>query len=126
MKKLLFNPGPTNVSENVRSALKTNDICHRESEFFNVLANVRKNLLKVVNGEGTHTVVAFVSSGTGCNEAVISSIHGKLLLINNGKTFFGLSPSPKTALHILYIVDFKFALVPTTSTSNSLVNLLTP
>ncbi len=85
MKKLLFNPGPTNVSEDVRSALKTNDICHRESEFFNVLANVRKNLLKVVNGEGTHTVVAFVSSGTGCNEAVIASIHGKILLINNGK-----------------------------------------
>ncbi len=82
---MLFNPGPTNVSNGVRNAIKTHDICHRESEFFEVLTKVRKKLLKVVNGEETHSVVAFVSSGTGCNEAIISSIHGKVLLINNGK-----------------------------------------
>ena len=79
---MLFNPGPTNVSNGVRNAIKTHDICHRESEFFEVLTKVRKKLLKVVNGEETHSVVAFVSSGTGCNEAIISSIHGKVLLIN--------------------------------------------
>ena len=82
---LLFNPGPTNVSENVREAIKTRDICHREKEFFEALARVRSKILKVVNGEETHTVVAFVSSGTGCNEAIISSIMGKVLVINNGK-----------------------------------------
>jgi len=80
-----MNPGPTNVSETVRSALKTKDICHREPEFSEVLQRVRSNLLKVVKGEKTHTAIPFVASATGSNEAVISSIHGKILLINNGK-----------------------------------------
>jgi len=84
-KSLLFNPGPTNVSEKVRNALKTKDICHREKEFSDVFTSVNNKILKIVNGEDTHTVIAFVCSGTGCNEAVISSIHGKILLINNGK-----------------------------------------
>ena len=79
----LFNPGPTNVSESVRDALKTEDICHREPEFSRALTGVREKLLKVVNGEDTHTVVAFGSSGTGANEAIISSIEGKILLIQN-------------------------------------------
>lgn len=84
-KTLLFNPGPTNVSEGVRNAIKTEDICHREKEFSDVLLRVRNNILKVANGEKTHTAIAFVSSATGCNEAVISSIWGKMLLIINGK-----------------------------------------
>lgn len=84
-KYLLFNPGPTNVSEAVRSAIKTRDICHREKEFFAVLEAIRRKILKVVNGEKTHTAVVFVSSATGANESIISSIHGKILLIENGK-----------------------------------------
>ncbi|MDD5689126.1 MAG: 2-aminoethylphosphonate aminotransferase [Caldisericia bacterium] len=84
-KTLLFNPGPTNVSERVRNAIKTKDICHREKEFSEVLQRVRETLLKVVNGQKTHTAVAFVSSATGCNEAVLCGIRGKVLLINNGK-----------------------------------------
>ncbi len=85
MKTKLFNPGPTNVSDNVRDAIKTRDICHREKEFFEVLLRVNKNIVKVLNGENTHNAVLFVSSGTGCNEAICSSIHGKVLVINNGK-----------------------------------------
>jgi 2-aminoethylphosphonate-pyruvate transaminase len=60
MKTRLFNPGPTNVSEKVRDAIKTKDICHREKELF-------------------------VSSGTGSNEAICAAIHGKVLVLNNGK-----------------------------------------
>jgi len=85
MRKKLFNPGPTNVSEQVRDAIKTQDICHREEEFFEVLSRLNKNIIKVLNGESTHESVLFVSSGTGCNEAICSSIHGKVLVINNGK-----------------------------------------
>ena len=86
MKKIiLMNPGSTNVSESVRNAIKTNDICHREIEFSEVLHDVRKNLLKVVGGRKTHTAIPFIASATGSNEAVISSIRGKILLINNGK-----------------------------------------
>ena len=85
MKTRLFNPGPTNVSEKVRKAIKTRDICHREKEFFRVLLRINKNIIKVLNGCGTHSAVLFVSSGTGCNEAICASIHGKVLVINNGK-----------------------------------------
>ncbi len=85
MRKLLFNPGPTNVSEKVREAIKTEDICHREKEFFEVLLRVNNNIVKIFGGEGTHSAILFISSGTGCNEAICSSIHGKVLVINNGK-----------------------------------------
>ncbi|HUS49689.1 MAG TPA: 2-aminoethylphosphonate aminotransferase, partial [Candidatus Paceibacterota bacterium] len=85
MKKKLFNPGPTNVSEKVREAVKTEDICHREPEFREVLLRINKNIVKILNGESTHNAVLFTSSGTGCNEAICSSIHGKVLVINNGK-----------------------------------------
>tara|TARA_Y100000310_G_scaffold342034_1_gene443448 strand:+ start:22964 stop:24040 length:1077 start_codon:yes stop_codon:yes gene_type:complete len=82
---MLFNPGPTNVSNQVRDSIKTKDICHREEEFFRVLSNVNKNIVKVLNGEKTHDAVLFVCSGTGCNEAICASIYGKVLVINNGK-----------------------------------------
>lgn len=85
IKNLLFNPGPTNVSEDVRNAIKTKDICHREKEFREVLLRLNRNIVKVLNGENTHAAVLFVCSGTGCNEAICSSIHGKVLVINNGK-----------------------------------------
>ena len=85
MKKKLFNPGPTNVSEDVRASVKTTDICHREPEFMEVLLRVNENIVKLFNGEKTHSAILFVSSGTGCNEAICSSIHGKVLVINNGK-----------------------------------------
>ena len=85
MKTMLFNPGPTNVSESVRKAIKTRDICHREKEFFEVLSRVNKNIVKVLNGEDSHSAVLFISSGTGCNEAICASIHGEVLVINNGK-----------------------------------------
>lgn len=84
-KKMLFNPGPTNVSENVREAIKTEDICHREPEFEEVILRLNKNIVKLLNGEDTHSAVLFVSSGTGCNEAIINSIEGKVLVVNNGK-----------------------------------------
>lgn len=85
MKTLLFNPGPTNVSEDVRNSVKTRDICHREKEFTEVLLRVNRNIIEVLNGEGTHSAVLFISSGTGCNEAICASIHGKVLVVNNGK-----------------------------------------
>ncbi len=84
-EKMLFNPGPTNVSDTVRDALKTQDICHREPEFEEVLKRVNNNIVKILGGEGSHNAVLFVSSGTGCNEAIISSIQGKVLIVNNGK-----------------------------------------
>lgn len=85
MRTLLFNPGPTNVSEEVREALKTRDICHREPEFTEVLPRVTRNLVAAFGGAETHSAILFVSSGTGCNEAICAAIRGKALVLNNGK-----------------------------------------
>ena len=43
---ILLNPGPVNVSDRVRQALLQPDICHRESEFSELLVDKRKKLLK--------------------------------------------------------------------------------
>ena len=105
--QMFFNPGPTNVREEVRKVLKdVGDVCHREKEFRDVLNSVRRKILKVVNGEGTHTAVAFTSSATGCNEAIISSIHGKILLINNGKYAERLGKIAKR--YGISVLDLKF------------------
>jgi 2-aminoethylphosphonate-pyruvate transaminase len=58
---------------------------HREAEFSEVLARVSENMVKVLNGEGTHDCVPFVASGTGANEAVLAAVHGKLLVVVAGR-----------------------------------------
>ena len=40
---ILLNPGPVNVSERVRQALMRPDICHRESEFSDLLTAFSRN-----------------------------------------------------------------------------------
>ena len=42
---ILLNPGPVNVSERVRQALLRPDICHRESEFSDMLQRIQQKLL---------------------------------------------------------------------------------
>ena len=42
---ILLNPGPVNVSERVRQALLRPDICHRESEFSDLLGRIQHKLL---------------------------------------------------------------------------------
>ncbi len=85
MKSLLFNAGPTNVSAIVRKAFRDTDIFHREKEFSEILLFINKTLVNILSVQETHSAILFGSSGTGCNEAIISSIHGKILLLNNGK-----------------------------------------
>ena len=82
---VLFNPGPTNISDYVRDAMCFGDFCHREREVTHTISEVTNKIVEIVNGTGTYDAVLFASSGTGCNEAVISSIVGEVLIIDNGK-----------------------------------------
>nr|WP_240978938.1 aminotransferase class V-fold PLP-dependent enzyme [Longimicrobium terrae] len=82
---MLMTPGPTNVSPEVREALLTGDLYHRDSEVTALLERFGDRLTGLLNGAGTHQCVSFVASGTGANEAVISAIHGKVLVIDNGR-----------------------------------------
>jgi 2-aminoethylphosphonate-pyruvate transaminase len=86
---ILLNPGPVNVSERVRQALLRPVICHRESEFIELLHGIQTKLLKlfVPGAEKDYAAAVLTGSGTAAVEsAVMSSIpHGKrIMVLNNG------------------------------------------
>ncbi len=85
MKNILLNPGPTNLSNEVREVLTMPDYCHREPLVVKKYKEVTQKLVEVFDCKDTHDAILFVSSGTGCNEAMINGIQGKVLLLNNGK-----------------------------------------
>jgi 2-aminoethylphosphonate-pyruvate transaminase len=83
---ILLNPGPVNVSPRVQQALLRGDLCHREEEFSDLLANLRAKLLRAFAPNG-YTAVPLSGSGTLAVEAMVSSAlpeGRKLLVINNG------------------------------------------
>lgn len=84
----LLNPGPGNTTATVKRALITPDLCHREPEFFAVMQDVRRRLVKLAGGSVKEfSCVLFTGSGTAVVEAVISSVvprGKKLLVVDNG------------------------------------------
>jgi 2-aminoethylphosphonate-pyruvate transaminase len=83
---ILLNPGPVVVPRKVRKALLQPDICHRETEFTEILTRVRRELTTVFGGSNEYTTVVFGGSGTASIESVISSAvrTGALLVLSNG------------------------------------------
>jgi 2-aminoethylphosphonate-pyruvate transaminase len=85
---LLLNPGPVSLSERVRRSLLQPDLCHRESEFFDLQDEARRRLLEVYGlGPAEWTAVLITCSGTGAVEAMIAALvpsGGRLLVIDNG------------------------------------------
>jgi aspartate aminotransferase-like enzyme len=80
---LLFTPGPTPVSENIRQSMATSTIHHRTPEFEAIFKESRELLLEML---GMDEVVLLASSGTGAMEsAVINLTKSKILTINAGK-----------------------------------------
>jgi 2-aminoethylphosphonate-pyruvate transaminase len=107
---ILLNPGPVNVSERVRKALHRPDICHRESEFAELLQGIRQKLVKafIPTAESDYTAVVLTGSGTAAVEAaLLSSIpHGKRgLVINNG--IYGERLSCMLGVHRLGVSELK-------------------
>jgi len=107
---ILLNPGPVNVSERVRKALQRPDICHRESEFSDLLMRIQKKLLQafVPAAESDYVAVVITGSGTAAVEAAIMSClpHGKrMMVINNG--IYGERMSNMIGLHRLGVSELK-------------------
>jgi 2-aminoethylphosphonate-pyruvate transaminase len=69
----LLNPGPVNMTERVRRALACEDVCHREPEFGDLVASVRRRL-QGVYGEEAYTPVLIGGSGTAAVEAMLSLV----------------------------------------------------
>jgi 2-aminoethylphosphonate-pyruvate transaminase len=88
MRHVLLNPGPVSISAGVRKAAVSDDLCHREPEYFALQDRVRSGLLDVYGRDpGEWTCVLLGGSGTTALEAMLSSLlprDAQLLVIENG------------------------------------------
>jgi 2-aminoethylphosphonate-pyruvate transaminase len=88
MRSILLNPGPVSISETVRKAAVSTDLCHREPEFFTLQKGLRNRLLNVYGCDPSRwTAVLLGGSGTTALEAMLSSLlprDARLLVIENG------------------------------------------
>lgn len=85
---LLFTPGPLTTSATVKAAMQR-DLGSRDSEFIDLVARIRRQLLEVagVSTESGYEAVLMQGSGTLALEAVLSSVippDGRLLVLANG------------------------------------------
>jgi 2-aminoethylphosphonate-pyruvate transaminase len=85
---LLLNPGPVTLTERVRRSLLQPDLCHRESEFFDLQEQARSRLLRVYGLDpAAWAAVLMTGSGTAAVESMVASVIpdvGRLLVLENG------------------------------------------
>ncbi len=84
---ILLNPGPVNVSERVRQALLKPDICHRESEFTDLIEGIQDKLVRAFAPSGEYLPILITGSGTAAVEAAVTSClppGRRILVIKNG------------------------------------------
>jgi 2-aminoethylphosphonate-pyruvate transaminase len=85
---LLLNPGPVTLSERVRQSLLGPDLCHRESEYFDLQDEARARLLAVYRLDPAQwSAVLMTASGTGAVESMVAALvpaDGRLLVVENG------------------------------------------
>jgi 2-aminoethylphosphonate-pyruvate transaminase len=85
---LLLNPGPVTLTERVRRSLLQPDLCHRESEFFDLQDEARTRLLSAYAlPVAQWTAVLLTASGTAAVESMVASLvpkEGRLLIVENG------------------------------------------
>jgi 2-aminoethylphosphonate-pyruvate transaminase len=85
---LLLNPGPVTLSERVRRSMLQPDLCHRESEFFDLQDEARRRLLSAYSLDGSEwTAVLMSASGTAAVESMVAALvpqGGKVLIVENG------------------------------------------
>lgn len=84
---IIFSPGPSNISERVRKALLAPDICHRDSEFTELLHGVRERILAVAGVKSpAYETVVYTGSGSVAIESVSAAAKpfGAMLVVSNG------------------------------------------
>jgi 2-aminoethylphosphonate-pyruvate transaminase len=85
---ILLNPGPVSLSARVRQSLLGPDLCHRESEFYDLQDEVRAGLLATYQLEpGVWSAVLITGSGTAAVESMLASLvpeNGAVLICENG------------------------------------------
>ncbi|GAB2902229.1 2-aminoethylphosphonate aminotransferase [Paraburkholderia jirisanensis] len=85
---LLLNPGPVTLTARVRNSLLQTDLCHRESEFFDLQDEARARLLQIYDLDPAQwSAVLMTGSGTAAVESMVAALvpdNGRLLVIENG------------------------------------------
>ena len=85
---LLLNPGPVTLTERVRRSLLQPDLCHRESEFFDLQDEIRERLLATYALDPSEwAAVLLTASGTSAVEAMLAALvptGGRVLVVENG------------------------------------------
>ena len=85
---LLLNPGPVTLTERVRNSLLQTDLCHRESEFFDLQEEARRRLVDLYGLDASEwQAVLMTGSGTAAVESMTAALvpqNGKLLVVENG------------------------------------------
>jgi len=84
----LLNPGPVNLTERVRRSLLQTDLCHRESEFYDLQDEARSRLLAVYDLDPAEwQAVLLTGSGTAAVESMVAALvpeDGRVLVVENG------------------------------------------
>ena len=83
---ILLTPGPLTTTERTKRAM-LHDWGSWDSSFIAVTAEIKKRLLAIIHGEGTHAVVPLQGSGTFSVEAAVATIvprDGHILVLDNG------------------------------------------
>jgi 2-aminoethylphosphonate-pyruvate transaminase len=72
----LLNPGPVSMTERVRRALASGDVCHREPEFKELVGRVRERIAGVYedSAAGGYVPVLLGGSGTCAVETMLSLV----------------------------------------------------
>ena len=87
-RNILLNPGPATTTDTVKMAQVIPDICPREKEFAEKMAQFRKDILGVVHADPQeYTSVLFCGSGTICIDVCVNSLlpeGKKMLIVDNG------------------------------------------
>jgi 2-aminoethylphosphonate-pyruvate transaminase len=85
---LLLNPGPVTLTERVRRSMLQPDLCHRESEFFDLQDEARARLLATYALDpGEWIAILMTASGTAAVESMVAGLvpeWGRLLVVENG------------------------------------------
>ncbi|SHK70034.1 2-aminoethylphosphonate-pyruvate transaminase/2-aminoethylphosphonate-pyruvate transaminase [Selenomonas ruminantium] len=87
-RNILLNPGPATTTDTVKQAQVVPDICPREQEFGQIMADISHDLLKIVHADPKeYSAVLFCGSGTLCMDVCVNSLvpqGKKILFVNNG------------------------------------------
>jgi 2-aminoethylphosphonate-pyruvate transaminase len=106
----LLNPGPVNTTPGVKSALIHHDVCHRDTNFSELLVSLTGKLRRIFRGSPEHSVCVITGSGTAAMECALASTvprDRKILVIDNGA--FGERLYEIARLHEMDVVHLRYA-----------------